>query len=78
MITSISAAPKRSRSGFWSPSAWRATIPPTTPITPSAMGSIIAAPAVFDITGEVMAPISPKARMIRYVEPPTEGSESTR
>jgi hypothetical protein len=40
-------------------------MPPTTPITPSAIGSIMAAPAVFDITGEVSAPISPKARMMR-------------
>ncbi len=64
-MTSINAAPNLSFSTLCSPSAWLATIPPTTPITPSAIGSIIAAPAVFDITGEVSAPIRPKARMIR-------------
>ena len=53
-------------------------MPPTTPITPRAIGSIIAAAAVFDITGEVTAPISPKARMIRKVEPPTCRIDSTR
>ena len=53
-------------------------MPPTTPITPSAIGSIIAAPAVLDMTGEVRAPIRPKARMIRKVLPPTQDSDSTR
>ena len=53
-------------------------MPPTTPITPSAIGSIMAAPAVFDITGEVSAPIRPKARMMRNVEPPTARIASTR
>jgi hypothetical protein len=52
-------------------------MPPTTPITPIAIGSIMAAPAVFDITGEVIAPIRPKARMMRKVDPPTDGIEST-
>jgi hypothetical protein len=65
VITSISAAPNLSLSTSRSPSAWLATIPPTTPMTPIAIGSIIAAPAVFDITGEVSAPIRPKARMMR-------------
>jgi hypothetical protein len=38
---------------------------PTTPITPRAIGSIIAAPAVLDMTGEVRAPMRPKARMMQ-------------
>ena len=40
-------------------------MPPTAVSTPSAIGSIIAAPAVFDMIGEVSAPIRPNARMIR-------------
>ena len=44
--------------------------PPTLVMTPMAIGSIIAAAPVFDMNGDVNAPIRPKARMIRVVECP--------
>ena len=47
------------------------------PITPSAIGMSIAAAAVFDMKGDVIAPMKPNARMTPTVDRPTPGSEST-
>ena len=64
-MTSISAAPKRSRSGRSSPSTWPTISLPTLAMTPRAIGSIMAAAPVLDMNGEVAAAMNPKATMIR-------------
>jgi hypothetical protein len=62
---SISAVPKRSRSGSTSCSARSAIMPDSVATMPSAIGNSIAVAAVFEMNPDRSAPIAPNAMIVR-------------